>query len=97
MKRTVKVTIEKEFEIELTPAMFGNMSVEEYMNEWRKSLDSTAESVDDIFECAARMAAYYGDGEFDGLGLLGPSYSTYPRVPDVKHTELSDECEVEFI
>lgn len=93
IKRTILVTIEKEIEIEL-PANLGS---EESLAEWRKGLWHV-DSIDDIFKYAARMAAYYGGGrEHDGLGLLDWHYSTYPRVPDVKFKELSDECEEEFI
>lgn len=38
MRKTVRVTIEKEIEIEFTPAVFGNMTVEEYLAEFNRSL-----------------------------------------------------------
>lgn len=96
IKRIVKVTIEKEIEIEIMPSMLGDMTEESYLEEFRKGL-WYVESMDDVIKFAARMAAYNGSGECDGIGLLGPYYSTYPRVPDVKFREISDECEEEFV
>lgn len=96
-KRNVKVTIEKEFEIEFTPALLNGMTEEEYLTDFRKGLWHV-DSMDDIYEYAARMAAYYGGGmQHDGLGLLSESGSTYPRVPDVKFREVYDECETEIV
>lgn len=70
MKRTVRVTIEKEIEIELTPALFGSMSVEEYLEEFRKGLFEV-EGLDNVFKYAAEMAAHYGAGSsHDGLGRI---------------------------
>ena len=93
IKRTILVTIEKEIEIEL-PA---DLATKESIAEWCNGLWKI-ESVDDIFKYAARMAAYHGGGmQHDGLGLLDYSHSTYPRVPDVKFRELSDECEEEIL
>ena len=97
VKKTVRVVIEKEVEIELMPSMFGDKSVDEYLKEF-SSYMWEVESIDDIIKYAARMVAYYGDGnQHDGLGLIGYSDSNYPRVPDVKFKELSDECEEEII
>ncbi|MCE5180499.1 MAG: hypothetical protein LLG15_01735 [Betaproteobacteria bacterium] len=97
IKRTVRVTIEKEIEIELTPEMFGGMTEEEYLSDFREGLWDV-ESIDDVVKYAARMAAYHGGGmQHDGLGLLDFHLSTYPRVPDVKFRELMDECEEEIL
>lgn len=95
--RILKVTIEKEIEIELTDSMFGGMTHEEYVAEFKAGLWDI-EGVDDIFKYAAEMAAMYGGGhEHDGIGLLSVSHSTFPRVPDVKFDELSCDVEVEFL
>lgn len=97
IKRTVRVTIEKEIEIELTPAVFGDMTEEEYLAEFRKGLWHV-DGIDDVVKYAAEMAATCGSGyQHDGLGLLAYSYSTHPRVPDVKFNELSEEREMEII
>lgn len=97
IKRTVRVTIEKEIEIELMPSLFGDMTEEEYLADFRKGL-WYVESMDDVVKYAARTAAYYGGGgEHDGLGLLAADYSTHPRVPDVKFREISDESEEEIL
>lgn len=97
MKRKVRVTITKEIEIELTPAVFGGLSQEQYLEEFRKSLWSV-DDIEDVFTYAAEMAAHHGAGyQHDGLGLLGASHSTYPRVPDVKFDVLDEDTESEFI
>lgn len=97
IKRILKVTIEKEIEIELTDTMFGGMSHDEYVAEFKAGLFDI-DGVDDILKYAAEMAAVYGGGhDHDGLGLLGASHSTFPRVPDVKFDELSCDVEVEFL
>ena len=95
MKRTVVVTITKEIEVELTPAVFGPLSVEQYLDEFRKGL-WPVDGLDDVFKYAAEMAAHYGDGTHDGLGLIGPHYSTYPRVPDVKFEVKEQSTESEL-
>ena len=97
LKRKVRVTIVKEIEIELTPATFGGLSQDEYLKEFRASLWDV-ESIDDVIEYAARMAATCGGGyTHDGLGLLDTRNSTYPRVPDTKFVELDGDIETEFV
>ena len=97
IKRTVRVTIEKEIEVELTASMFGEMSIDEYLAEFRSSL-WYVESIDDVVEYAARVAAYGPIGiEEDGLGLVNDRDSTYPRKGDVLVREISDECECEIL
>ena len=96
IKRTLRVVIEKEIEIELLPTLFGKMTVEEYIETFRKEL-WWIDDVDDIFKYAARMAAVWGSGEYDGLGRVELRSSTYPREPDVKFTELDEFEEVEFV
>lgn len=96
-KKVLKVTIEKEIEIELTPTLLGEMTEQEFLAGFSSVLWDV-DSMDDIFKYAAEMAAKYGSGlEHDGLGLLSAHYSTFPRVPDVKFREITDECDVEFI
>ena len=89
--RKYTVTITKQITVEL-PARFAEA---EMIAEWNRDL-WPVDDVEDIAEYAAEMAAKgFGDYEVDGLGLLGPAYSTYPRVPDVKFTEHSEDVEVE--
>lgn len=95
--RTLKVTIEKEIKIELTDSMFGGMSHDEYVAEFKAGLWDI-DGIDDIFKYAAEMAAMYGSGhDHDGLGLLSTSHSTYPRIPDVKFDELGLYVDIEFL
>lgn len=97
MKKTVRVTIEKEIEIELTPAVFGGMTVEEYLAEFNRSL-WPIESIDDVFKYAAEIAATGGDGyEHDGLGIVDTWHSTHPRPPDVKFNVLYEDRELEIV
>lgn len=96
IKKTVRVTIEKEIEIELTPTFFGEMTEEQIIAEWNKSL-WPIESLDDVIKHAAVMAATYGDGHtLDGLGFIGGFHTTHPRVPDVKFREIYEEVETEI-
>lgn len=97
IKRTVRVTIEKEIEVELTPEMFAGMTVDEYLAEFRKGLWDV-EGVDDLVKYAARCAAYGPVGrEEDGLGLVNYRDSEYPRRGDVLVKEISDDCECEIL
>lgn len=97
MKRIVRVTIIKEIEIELTPAVFGPMTQDEYLKEFNDHLWNI-DGIDDIFKYAAAMTAHHGGGlTHDGLGLLDWQHSTYPRVPDVKFKVLTDETEEELV
>lgn len=96
MKKTIKVTIEKVIEIELTPAMFGGLTEAEYIAQFKQGLWQI-DGLDDIYTYAARMAAHHGGGiEHDGLGLLAAHYSTHPRVPDVKFRIVDEFTEEEI-
>jgi hypothetical protein len=95
-KQKVRVTIIKEIEIELTPALLGDMTEAEYLESFRSGL-WYIEGMDDVVKYAARMAALHGGGyQHDGLGLLDTVHTTYPRVPDVKFREIDEETETEF-
>lgn len=99
IKRKVRVTIEREYEIEFTPALFGSMSEEEYLTEFRRAL-WPVDSMDDVAKYAARTAAFYGGGmQHDGLGLLGEKGCCYPggKIPDVLFDEIYDDCETEVV
>lgn len=97
MKRKVRVIITKEIEVELTPAVFGEMTQEQYLQEFRSGLWHV-DDIDDVFKYAASMAAEYGGGySHDGLGLVNSSHSTYPRVPDVKADVVDEDVETEII
>lgn len=95
-KQKVRVTIVKEIEIELTPTLLGDMTEEEYLESFRSGLWDI-DGMDDVVKYAASMAAQYGGGyTHDGLGLLDTTRTTYPRVPDVKFSELDTDIETEF-
>lgn len=96
-KKVLRVTIEKEIEIELTPTLLGEETEQEFLAGFSRAMWEV-DSMDDIFKYAAEMAAKFGSGlEHDYLGLLSAHYSTYPRVPDVKFREITDDCDVEIL
>lgn len=96
-KKTIRVTIEKEIEIELTPTCFGDMTVDEYLLAFCVGLWKI-EGLDDVFMYAAEMAADCGGGyDHDGLGLLDQHYKTYPRVPDVKFRVIDESRTSEIV
>lgn len=96
-KKIVRVTIETEVEVELTPIFFAQLSEAEFLAEWRKSLWEV-ESMDDVIKHAAVMAVSYGSGvTHDGLGLVSSIHMTQPRIPDVRFREISEEIESEIL
>lgn len=91
--KTVRVTIEKEIKITITPKMFGPLTQEQYLAEFRKGLWEI-DGMDDVIEYAARMAAEYGGGySHDGLGKLGAEY----EKPDVIFDVLEEDIQTEII
>jgi len=73
--KTVRVSIEKEIEINLENTL-GKMSEEEFLSEWRKSFWDV-ESLDDIYKHAAEMVcAGFAGCNLDGIGMLsGHAYA----------------------
>ena len=63
MKKTVRVTVEKEFEIEIPDEMLAPESVETF-SRTIFSIDGP----DDLFKHAARQIAEYGDHFVEGIG-----------------------------
>lgn len=97
IKRLVRVTIEKDIEIEMMPGIFEGMTEDEFLVEFRKGLWEV-ESIEDVVKYAARMAAEHGGGmQHDGIGLLDYSHTTYPRVPDVKFRILAEEYDEDIL
>lgn len=93
VKRTVKVTIEKEIEVELTPSVFGGMTEEQYLAEFRSCLWHV-DGLDDVVKYAATIGAHGALGyQEDGLGLVGYSHSEWPRTPDTKIRVISEDVD----
>lgn len=91
--KTVRVTIEKEVKITITPKLFGPLTQEKYLEEFCSGLWEV-EGMDDIVQYAARMAAEYGSGySHDGLGKLGKEYEN----PDVIFDVLYEDTDTEII
>lgn len=96
-KKKVRVTIIKEIEVELTPAVLGPLTEEEYLAEFNAGLFPVS-SMDDVIKYAGEMAARYGGGySHDGLGRVDYDHVTLPKAPDVKFRELDEDVEVELI
>lgn len=96
MKKTIRVTIEKELEIELMPSVLGEMTEAEYLAAFCEDLWKV-ESMDDVIQYAARAAATGGEGyQHDGIGLIGSYLSSDPKI-DVKVREISEDIETEII
>lgn len=96
IKRTFRVTIEKTIEIELTPAVFCGMTVEAYLAAFSEGL-WPVDDIDDVARYAATLAAQGSSGgDWDGVGLLGEHYMTWPRVPDTKFRVISEDIEAEL-
>lgn len=93
IKRTLRVTIEKEIEIEIP----DEYATEKYLEDFSRHM-WVVDGVDDIVTFAARMAfADDGNRHFDFLGYVGTKHSTWPQEPDVKY-EIKDEwIEYEFV
>jgi len=99
IKRTVRVTITKEIEVEFPPEFFSKykLTQEQYLAEFNKSMWKV-DGMDDVAMYAARMAATGGIGrEEDALGLINHSDSTHPRKGDVLVREIDEDLETEII
>lgn len=70
-KRTVRVTVEKTLEIELTPAVFGGLTEAEYLDAFRRQLWPVRD-LGDVACYAAEVGANPAllGQESDGLGLV---------------------------
>lgn len=88
MKKTVRVTIEKELEIDIPDELL----TPEHVAAFSQSMWEI-EGPDELFGHAARQIAYYGAHFVEGLGQCGHT------TPDatVLFRELLDECEVEVL
>lgn len=81
IRRKVRVVTEVVVDIELTSSVFGDMSVEEYLKEFRESL-GPVDSIDDVVKYAASEAASHNIGvSLDGIGVIG--YASPMRKADV--------------
>lgn len=96
MKKTIQVTIIKEIEIELTPAVFGKMTQEEYLAEFGKYFHQIT-GMDDVFKYAARMVAINGAGDYEALGLTDSIHAVDQNALSVKFNEIAEEIEEEIL
>ena len=96
MKRKIRVTMEKDIEIEIMPSMFIGMTEEEYLKEFSETF-WTVNNMDDIFKFAAKVAAVHGRGEEEGLGMLEPKHMKGMCKADVYYGELVEDITAEFI
>lgn len=99
IKKTVRVTITQEIEVQLMPDLFGGMTEAEYLAEFRTGL-WPVDSMDDVIKYAARVVATGGaGGEHDGIGLVGSECiaNLFPRQPDVLFNVLDEDIEEEIL
>ena len=68
MKKTVRVTIEKEIEIDV----YDDIASEEFLNSFSKVM-WPVDSVDEIFEYIATRIAEYGNNFVEGVGRASRS------------------------
>jgi len=91
MKALVRVTIEKEIEIEITEKLFGGLTEQEYLEEFRKGLWHV-DSMIDVAKYAAIEAATGGRGlQLDGLGVLDHSDADPDVIFDIKDESIETE------
>jgi hypothetical protein len=103
MKKTVRVTIEKEFEIEIEDKLLN----EEFVNGFEKSFweldgNSVSEKIESLFGVAARQIAYGEDSFVEGIGACAGAFSvSYLRQAgrdiSVVYDEVYDETETEIV
>ena len=96
IKRRVRVTAEYEVDITIMPSMFGQMSIEQFLEMWRKGLWDV-EGIDDVAMYAACMAALCGDGQYDGIWELRSIFSSEADTANVKYRILSEDFDSEII
>lgn len=98
IKRKLRVTIEKEIEIEIMPSMFCGNTEEAYLKEFREGLWHV-DSIDDVIKYAAKVAATGGGGHnHDGIGRVESAYMRKLETEaDVYFDEVSDDIEAEFV
>lgn len=92
-KFRVTVTIDKEFDITLTPNLFCGMTEPEFIAEFNRTI-SEAKDIGDIAKYAAVLAAQGGYGvAHDGIGVLMHHYSSDVGNADVIVRELYEDVE----
>ena len=91
MKKTVRVTIEKEIEVEIPDSHL----TPEYLVVFSETMWDVEEP-DDLFRYAARHIAYYGDLFIEGLGEVNGHYAT-TEPGDIVYRELMDESEEDVL
>jgi hypothetical protein len=97
VKMTVRVMIEKDIDVELTPALFDGMTHAEYLAEFRKGLWHVS-GMDDVVKYAARCAANGGIGmEHDGLGLMSDPDANNLAKGNVLAREIQETCVCEIL
>ena len=97
IKRKLRVTIEKEIEIEIMPSMFYGETEEEYLKQFNEGLWPVG-GIDDVIKYAAQTAAVDGGGySHDGLGRVEGVHMKGVVDADVYFNEISYEIESEFI
>ena len=101
MKRTVKITIEKEFEIDIPEILLTPQHIKDF-----NSYIGLNSDVDDIEDCQAELfrfvgrLAAMGDDYAEGMGPMGSAYmKEYAKQPEYYITldETYDDAEAEIV
>ena len=102
MKKTVRVTIEKEFEIELKDEVLTPEFIKEFES-YMWELDGTLERQQkELFEYAARQIALYDLDFIEGLGktasiMTAPYHEKQGKVVNVVWKGIYDDVETEVV
>ena len=93
MKKTVRVTIEKELEIQIP----DHLLTQEHVDSFSKIMWEI-DGPDGLFEHAGRQIAYYDDPIFvEGLGPCMTFASPEHSSDAIVFRQTADECEVEVL
>lgn len=95
MQKTIRTTVEKEFDIQLAPELLTQEYIdnfESYMFELKG--DDLEEKQDSLFQYAARMIAEHGVDFIEGLGKVEKLIYSRPAKVIYQETECWTDTEV---
>jgi hypothetical protein len=96
MKKIIRVTLEKEIEIELNhDEFFHGMTEKEYLEEFSKTFWDV-KSMDDVYKYAAEMVAIHGSGFYEGIGEIVSYYLINNKKYAGSYRELNSDVEVDI-
>lgn len=93
IKKRVNVTVEFEIDITLMPSMFAGLSIEQYLEAFRKGLWNVND-IDDVVKYAAEVATLDRDTEEDGIGTMSHEWSN--KKTNVKYRIVCEKTKSEI-